>query len=91
MKFDARLPADFPILPDQPVWLFLALLAIVMGVIWTLNNFYFAWMRRGFPGLFRPRALLTALLLCIAVIVVGLIANPPNEIQQKMKQRMQSK
>ena len=85
MKFDARLPADFPILPDQPVWLFLLLLLIAMSAIWTLNNFYFSWMRRGFPGLFRPRALLTVLLLCFAVIVVGLIVNPPSEIQNRMK------
>ena len=90
MNFDARLPADFPILSGQPVWLFLLLFLIAMSAIWTLNNFYFAWMRRGFPGLFRPRALLTVLLLCVAVIVVGLIVNPPNEIQKAIK-RMESK
>jgi hypothetical protein len=85
MKFDARLPADFPILTDRPVWLFLVLLLIGMSAIWTLNNLYFAWIHHRFPGLFRPSVLLAILLLCVGIIVAGIAVNPPSEIEKTMK------
>jgi hypothetical protein len=84
MKFDARLPADFPLLGDQPVWLFLVVLLVGMIAMWMLNNLYFGWLHRGFPGLFRPRILLAILLLCVGIIVVGMAINPPSEIRKAM-------
>jgi hypothetical protein len=86
IKFDARLPADFPVLADQPIWLFLVLLLAAMGVIWTLNHFYFSWLHRRLPGLFQPRVLLAIFVLCVVVIAIGIATNPPSEVRKAMKQ-----
>ncbi len=79
MKLDARLPADFGIFADQPIWLFMVILLIGMSAMWILNNLYFAWLHRGFPGLFRPRVLLAILAMCIGVIAVGIAISPPSD------------
>ena len=85
MNFHARLPADFPVLPDRPVWLFLVLLLLALSALWALNDLYFAWLHRSFPGLFRPRALLAILIFCVGIIAIGLVINPPSEVRKAMK------
>ena len=77
MKFDTRLPADFGIFADQPVWLFLVVLLIGLSAMWIVNGLYFARIRRRFPGLLRPRVLLAILVLCLGVAAIGIAINPP--------------
>jgi hypothetical protein len=85
MNFDARIPPDFPVLAGQPVWVFAATALIAMIAIAYLNNLYFAWLHRRLPWLFRPRVLLTILLLCSAVIAIAMVVNPPVQLQATPK------
>jgi hypothetical protein len=90
MNFDARLPVDFPFLAGQPVWLFVVLLLIGMIAVGTLNSLYFAWLHRRAPRLLRLRVILAIFALCIGVIAIGLVVNPPSEVRKAM-QRAQPK
>jgi hypothetical protein len=50
----------------------LLLIVVVVGmfVMHKINNLYFGWLHRRSPSLFRPRALLIILGICVAVVVV---------------------
>jgi hypothetical protein len=87
MTPDARIPANFPILADQPIWILLVIFLIGMIAMWKLNNAYFGWFHRNYPGLLRPKTLLAIIALSIAVIAIGLIVNPPAQFQTMQSQQ----
>lgn len=80
IRIEGKLPVTD--VQDWPHWL--VVVSIVVGAIavWTLNNIYFAWLRRNWPWLLRPRALLVILAISAAAIAFGLWINPPSEVRK---------
>jgi MFS superfamily sulfate permease-like transporter len=70
---------------DWPHWLFGALVIAALITMWKLNNIYFAWLRRSFPWLLRPLTLLAVLAIGIAVIVIGMLINPPSKVREEFQ------
>jgi hypothetical protein len=54
-------------------------------VIWTLNNIYFAWLRRNFPWVLRPIALPAIFAIGVTVIVIGMLINPPSKVREEFQ------
>jgi hypothetical protein len=79
----ANLPSDVPVLGGLPIWFSFVCIATALLLGTLLNNFYFAWLHRNWPGLFKPRNLLAIVALCIAVIAVGMWINPPSKVREE--------
>lgn len=68
-----------------PHWFLGVLVIVVMIAAWTLSNIYFAWLHRNFPWMFRPRILLFGLVIGVAVIIIGLLINPPPKVREEFQ------
>ncbi len=73
MDLKAVLPADFPFFGGLPVWLYLVVLLVCMAAVWKINNLWFDWLHRNFPGFFRPRVLLAIVAFCLVIAAIGVL------------------